>query len=45
VGGGRTIYIHYGRLMTEQEINLVRKKFHEDAEFLLEDALRNACKY
>jgi hypothetical protein len=45
VGGGRTIYIHYGRLLTEQEINLVRENFHEDAEFLLEEALRNAYKY
>jgi flagellar biosynthesis component FlhA len=40
VGGGRSINIHYARLLTEQEINLVRDRFHEDAEFLLEEALR-----
>ena len=40
VGGGRSINIHYARLLTEQEINQVRDRFHEDAEFLLEEALR-----
>jgi len=38
--GGRSINIHYARLLTEQEINQVRDRFHEDAEFLLEEALR-----
>ena len=40
VAGGRSFNIHYARLLNEQEINRVRDKFHEDAEFFLEEALR-----
>jgi hypothetical protein len=30
----------YARLLSEQEINKVRDKFNEDAEFVLEEAVR-----
>jgi len=43
--GGRSFNIHYARLLTEQEINRVRDRFHEDTEFLLEEALRKHVRF
>ena len=36
----RSMTIQYARLLSEQDINRVRDKFNEDAEFVLEEAIR-----
>lgn len=40
--GGRTPshFIQFAKLLSEEDLNRVRDKFHEDIEFVLEEALR-----
>jgi hypothetical protein len=40
MGLGRSMSVMYARLLTEEDINKVKDKFHEDTDIVLEEAIR-----
>ena len=39
-GFARSFTVMYAKLLTEQDLNKVRDRFHEDIDFVLEEAIR-----
>ena len=42
---GISFSVNFTRLLSEQDLNKVRDKFNEDAEFALEEAIRKHVSY